>query len=177
MIDERAFPVEASPRRIEPILHASGDARALRNALGRFATGVTVVTTIGDDGVACGVTASSFNSVSLDPPMVLWSQSNSAPSNRVFQRAAFYCVNVLGAHQRDLSDRFARPAANKFEGVDYALSEENLPMIGGAIARFICRNDYKCYGGDHTIFVGTVVRFGHLPDSEPLIFFGGRYRG
>lgn len=159
-----------------PQLRSSGNERLFRDALGRFATGVTVVTTRDEQGRLYGVTASSFNSVSVEPPMVLWSQATRAPSNPVFQRAPNYCVNVLAAGQRWLSDRFARPAENKFDGVDYTLSEEGLPLLHGALAHFLCRNDYKCWGGDHTIFVATVFRFAHAQSADPLVFFGGRYR-
>ncbi len=158
-----------------PKLIETGDERRFRDALGRFATGVTVVTTRDEEGRLFGVTASSFNAVSLDPPMVLWSQATRAPSNRVFQRAPHYCVNVLGADQRSLSDRFARPAEDKFAGVPFSVGVEGVPLLHDAIAHFVCRNDYRCYGGDHMIFVATVLRYGLAPEAEPLIFFGGRY--
>jgi flavin reductase (DIM6/NTAB) family NADH-FMN oxidoreductase RutF len=159
-----------------PVLQLCSDPRLFRNALGTFATGVTVVTACDEEGRLYGVTASSFNSVSLEPPMVLWSQSTRAPSNPVFQRVPYYCVNVLAASQQALSDRFSRPAEKKFAGVDHSLSPEGLPMLHGAIAHFVCRNDYKCYGGDHTLFVGTVTAFGHAAPADPLIFFRGCYR-
>jgi 3-hydroxy-9,10-secoandrosta-1,3,5(10)-triene-9,17-dione monooxygenase reductase component len=151
------------------------DHRHLRNALGCFPTGVTIITTSDEDGTLYGVTASSFNSVSLDPPMVLWSQTQSAPSHPVFRRAAYFGVNVLGHDQQALSDQFSRPAKDKFAQVEYDLTEEGVPLLRGVAAQFVCRNDYRCFGGDHTVFFGTVLRFGYSPVVTPLIFSRGKY--
>lgn len=151
------------------------DTRSFRSALGEFGTGVTVITTLDASGRLYGVTVSSFNSVSLDPPLILWSQALRAPSNPVFQRSALFAVNVLDGDQQDLSSHFARASTDKFSGVDYKLSDEGLPLLEGAAAHLVCRNDYRLYGGDHAIFVATVLRFSHSEDSTPLFFWKGRY--
>ncbi|MES2535513.1 MAG: flavin reductase family protein [Pseudomonadota bacterium] len=151
------------------------DQRDFRNALGTFGTGVTVITTRDDSGKLYGVTVSSFNAVSLDPPLILWSQSCGAPSNRVFQRAPHFVVNVLSAQQSDLSDRFARSSPDKFDGVDFSTTEEGIPVLAGTAGHFVCRNDYQLYGGDHTIFLARVLRFTHDADTRPLFFWKGQY--
>ena len=149
--------------------------RHFRNALGCFPTGVAVITTCDEKGALYGVTVSSFNSVSLDPPMVLWSQKLSAPSHGIFRRAAHFGVSVLGSHQRHLSERFARPAVNKFEGVDYVLCPEGVPLLEDVAAQFVCRNDFRSFGGDHAVFFGSVMHFGYSPTTVPLIFSRGAY--
>lgn len=151
------------------------DPREFRNALGAFGTGVTVITTVDEGGKLYGVTASSFNSVSLAPPLVLWSQSRSAPSNPVFLRAPCFVVNVLAADQTDLSNRFARYADDKFAGVDYWRTEDGLPVLRGAAGYFICRNDQQIDGGDHTIFLARVLAFEYDDAARPLFFWRGRY--
>ena len=153
----------------------ASDARAFRNALGHFGTGVTVITTRDDEGRLYGVTVSSFNSVSLDPPLILWSQALGAPSNPVFQRSPSFAVNVLNGDQQALSNHFARPSEDKFAEVDYELSDEGLPLLRGAAATLICSNDYRLYGGDHTLFLATVQRFNCAPRPRPLFFWRGRY--
>jgi len=152
------------------------DARDFRRALGHFGTGVTVVTTADENGALYGVTASSFNSVSLDPPMVLWSQALRAPSNPVFQRMPRFAVNVLSGSAEHLALQFARPAADKFAGVGYTLSDEGLPLLDDAAACFICSNDFRAYGGDHSIFIATVLRYSHKREPvEPLFFWSGQF--
>lgn len=147
--------------------------RQLRNALGCFPTGVTVVTTCDEQGRLYGVTANSFSSVSLDPPIVLWSQKIAAPSHPVFKRAAYFAINVLESGQERLSAQFSRPASDKFDGVDYDLTEEGIPLLKGAAAQFVCRNDSQCHGGDHIVFFGNVIRFGYSPTACPLIYARG----
>lgn len=154
---------------------AAAGQRHFRNALGCFPTGVAVVTTRDEAGVLYGVTVSSFNAVSLDPPMVLWSQKLNAPSHGIFRRASHFGVNVLGSHQRHLSEKFARPAADKFESVDYVLSSEGVPLIDDVAAQFVCRNDFRSFGGDHAVFFGTVMHFGYSTIAVPLIFSRGGY--
>lgn len=153
----------------------STDPRALRAALGQFATGVTVVTTFDAEGRPVGVTANSFNSVSLDPPLVLWSLARKAQSLPAFQEAGQFAVHILGLDQRSMSDRFARSGEDKFAGVSYERSAEGVPLFEGCAARFLCRTAYQYEGGDHVIFVGEVVGF-ESGDSDPLLFHGGRYR-
>ena len=151
------------------------DVRQFRNALGQFATGVTIVTTFDDAGRPTGVTASSFNSVSLDPPLVLWSLAKSAQSLAAFQNSGHFAVHVLGQDQQDMSNRFARSGEDKFAGVDYRCTEEGVPIFDGCVARFVCRTAYQYEGGDHVILVGEVVDF-ETSDCEPLVFHRGSYK-
>lgn len=152
----------------------TADVRGLRDALGRFATGVTVVTTLDAAGRPVGLTANSFNSVSLDPPMVLWSLARRSLNLRIFLDAGHFAVNVLAADQRDLSDRFAKPAGDRFAGVDWEAGTAGVPVFPGTVASFECATDSRIDGGDHVIFLGRVARFRHA-DKEPLIYHAGRY--
>jgi len=154
---------------------SSIDVREFRNALGQFATGVTIVTTFDAAARPTGVTASSFNSVSLDPPLVLWSLAKSAQSLSAFQGAGVFAVHVLGHDQQTLSNRFARSGEDKFTDVDYRLSPEGLPLFDDCAARFLCRTAYQYEGGDHVILVGEVFDF-QTTDRAPLVFHGGRYK-
>ena len=156
-------------------LHKPHDARALRGALGAFATGVTVITTRDAAGEPVGNTASSFNSVSLDPPLILWSLRKSAYSYKTFLAAGHFAVNVLADDQEPLSVRFAQTSVNKWEGVEYETSSTGLPLLPGAIAVFECKSAYTYQGGDHVIIVGEVLRCRHDPDRKPLIFWRGNY--
>ncbi len=150
------------------------EARRLRDCLGQFATGVTVVTARSDDGGLVGLTANSFSSVSIDPPLVLWSLNKQAASLSVFKHASHYAINILGADQMDISNHFAKPAENKFAGVDYRLGAAGAPLIDGCVAWFECRNEMAYEGGDHLIFVGHVERFDHA-ERPALLFIAGRY--
>jgi flavin reductase (DIM6/NTAB) family NADH-FMN oxidoreductase RutF len=153
---------------------ASFDARDLRNALGTFATGVAIITTRDADGRLHGLTGNSFSSVSLDPPLVLWSLSRKAPSLPAFQAATHFGVNVLATDQHALSVRFARRQHDKFAGVGYALGEYGVPLIDGAAAHFECRIVDRYYGGDHEIFLGQVERYAY--EHKPtLLFCHGTY--
>ena len=151
------------------------DRRELRNALGSFATGVTVITTLDRRGRPIGITANSFNSVSLDPPMVLFSLSRQAFSLRGFRSAHSFAINVLAEHQGEVSDRFATPSGEKWDGVDYETWETGCPILPEAIAKLECRIRHTYMGGDHVIFVGEVVRLAYQPKGRPLLFFHGRY--
>lgn len=150
------------------------DARSFRDALGRFATGVTIVTTLDPGGRPVGLTANSFNAVSLDPPMVLWSLSRRSINLQTFVAAGHFAVNVLAADQRALSDRFARPVDDRFAGVAWEAGAAGVPVLAGATASFECATDTRIDGGDHVIFIGRVARFRHA-DKEPLIYHAGRY--
>jgi flavin reductase (DIM6/NTAB) family NADH-FMN oxidoreductase RutF/DNA-binding MarR family transcriptional regulator len=156
----------------------SGDrddhARRYRSALGAFATGVTIVTTRDGEGRDIGLTANSFNSVSLDPPMVLWSLAKSARSLPVFLAASHFAVHVLAADQEELSLRFATRGGEKFAGLDLERGASQVPLLRGCSARFQCRTAFRHEGGDHVIFVGAVESFDHS-DRPPLVFHGGRY--
>jgi flavin reductase (DIM6/NTAB) family NADH-FMN oxidoreductase RutF len=150
------------------------DPRELRRAMGRFATGVTVVTTRTPSGRLEGLTANSFSSVSLDPPLVLWSLRQEARSMPAFMAAKWFVVHILGAHQHHLSNHFATPAAEKFADIHFADGLGGCPLLGETIARFECSAFNHVPAGDHTIFIGRVERLTHR-DGEPLIYSGGRY--
>ena len=151
------------------------DSRAFRAALSSFATGVTVVTARGPDGAPVGVTVNSFSSVSLDPPLVLWSLDRRALSLPVFEAAGHFAVHVLSAEQAHLSDRFAtRGASDKFEGVDWSEGIGGVPLLPGIAARFECRRHAAHDGGDHRIYLGRVLRFENNGDAT-LAFQRGAY--
>lgn len=150
------------------------DARELRRALGSFATGVTIVTTFTRERGAVGLTVNSFSSVSLDPPLVLWSLSRRSPSLAVFEAARHFAINVLAAGQQQLSNRFASPIPEKFSGVGWSAGLDGVPLLDGCTATFECRARYQLDGGDHVIFIGEVERFARC-SKEPLLFLGGRY--
>ncbi len=150
------------------------DSHDFRSALGTFVTGVTIVTARDGEGRPFGLTANSFNSVSLDPPMVLWSLSLHSGTLPVFRDATSWAVHVLAADQQAMSDRFAMPGADKFDGLELADGPEGAPLIPGYAARFGCRARFEYEGGDHAIFLGEVVDFGRR-EVEPLIYHGGRY--
>lgn len=150
------------------------DFQHFRAALGSFATGVTIVTTVGLDGADVGVTANSFNSVSLDPPMILWSIGKSSLSLPAFAAAEYFAVHILAVDQQTLSDRFAKRGIDKFSGLDVDRGPGNVPLLNGCAARFKCRTAYRYEGGDHDIIVGEVIEFDHFA-TAPLIFHSGRY--
>ncbi|TIC79788.1 flavin reductase family protein [Crenobacter intestini] len=145
-----------------------------RHALGAFTTGVTIVTTCDADGEPVGVTANSFNSVSLDPPLVLWSIAKTARSLGAFAHSGHWTVHVLSAEQEGLSDRFARRGEDKFAGLETETGSNGCPLLTGCAARFQCRTSFEYDGGDHLILVGEVVAFDR-EDKAPLVFHGGRY--
>src|SRR3981081_611272 len=132
------------------------DARQLRNALGRFATGVTVITTRGPNGNLEGLTANSFAALSLDPPLVLWSLNRRSSSLRSFQESGFFAVNVLSASQIDLSHRVATPSTNKFGGVSYDVGLGGCPLLQNSLATFECETEMKADGGDHVVLIGRI---------------------
>jgi 3-hydroxy-9,10-secoandrosta-1,3,5(10)-triene-9,17-dione monooxygenase reductase component len=150
------------------------DARQFRDALGAFATGVTIVTTRDATGRDVGLTANSFNSVSLEPPMVLWSLAKSARSLPAFLAASHFAVHVLAVDQEELSARFAARGVDKFAGLDLERGAAGVPLLRGCSARFQCRAAFQHDGGDHVIFVGAVESFDQS-GRTPLIFHGGRY--
>jgi flavin reductase (DIM6/NTAB) family NADH-FMN oxidoreductase RutF len=150
------------------------DTRHFRHALSQFATGVTVITTRLPDGTFLGLTASSFNSVSLDPPLVLWSLAQGASSLPVFTGNSHYVINVLAGDQAALAERFAMRIENRFDGVEFDLSHTGLPILKGVAAWFECHNRSRYPEGDHVIFVGEVERCDVAPQSA-LVFHGGRF--
>ena len=159
---------QEQPSQVKPF-----DTRHFKSALSQFATGVTLITTRLDNGSFLGITASSFNSVSLDPPLVLWSLSDKASSLPVFSVNSHYVINVLSAEQSHLAMQFSKPAVDRFAGVEYTLSSTGLPILKGAIAWFECHNRSRYPEGDHVIFVGEVEQCAVDPQA-PLIFHGGQ---
>jgi 3-hydroxy-9,10-secoandrosta-1,3,5(10)-triene-9,17-dione monooxygenase reductase component len=150
------------------------DPREFRSALGAFTTGVTVVTAAAPDGSRAGVTANSFNSVSLSPPMILWSLAKSSRSLAIFEQAAYWAVHILAAHQDDLSNHFAKSGADKFAGLDTETGAGGVPLLKDYATRLQCKTAFMYEGGDHVIFVGEVLRFDHR-NITPLVFHGGKY--
>ncbi len=152
------------------------DPMQLRAAFGQFPTGVTVITTCAHDGRKVGLTANSFSSLSLDPPLVLWSLRKVAPSRPDFVAATHFAINILAHDQIDLSRRFATPSADKFDGVPHAESDSGgVPCLDGASARFVCRNVGHYEGGDHLLFIGEIEQFDAF-GKAPLVFHAGQYR-
>ncbi len=147
-----------------------------RRALGRFATGVAIVSVMDAVGRPAGMTISSFNSVSLEPPLILFSIARSALSLPILSEARSYAVNILAEEQAELSSRFAKSQANKWYDVDFAVGQSGAPLIHGALAHFECEPYAQYDGGDHVIFVGRVGHFNHSAQEKPLVFFEGRYR-
>jgi 3-hydroxy-9,10-secoandrosta-1,3,5(10)-triene-9,17-dione monooxygenase reductase component len=150
------------------------DSREFRSALGAFATGVTIVTAVGADGSRVGVTANSFNSVSLDPPMILWSLAKTSRSLSVFEQAAYWAVHILAADQDNLSNHFAMSGIDKFADMDVELGAGGVPLLRACASRLQCKTAFIYEGGDHVIFVGEVLKFDRR-DVAPLIFHGGKY--
>jgi 3-hydroxy-9,10-secoandrosta-1,3,5(10)-triene-9,17-dione monooxygenase reductase component len=150
------------------------DSRQFRTALGSFATGVTIVTTRAADGSPVGLTANSFNSLSLEPPMVLWALAKNSLSLPAFAAAEYFAVHILSVDQQQLADRFARRGADKFGGLELDAGPGGMPLLRGCSARFQCRTAHQYDGGDHTIFVGEVIGFDHF-ERAPLAFQGGAY--
>lgn len=150
------------------------DARDFRDALGRFATGVTIVTTCDPEGQPVGVTANSYNSVSLDPPLVLWSLAKSARSMEAFQQARGFAIHILGSEQQELASRFASRGEDKFAGLGVGKGAVDVPLLPDCAAHFECETCYQYEGGDHVIFVGRVVAF-EKSDRAPLLFHQGKF--
>ena len=158
-----------------PVSAAAWNTRDLRNALGGFATGVTVVTARNGDGTTAGVTVNSFCSVSLDPPLVLWCLCKSASSGRVFLDATHFAIHVLAEDQAHLSTRFSRPSHDKFAGLDVSRGLGGAPVLDGVVSLFECRCEQRIDAGDHYIMLGRVERYGHT-GGPPLLFHTGAYR-
>jgi flavin reductase (DIM6/NTAB) family NADH-FMN oxidoreductase RutF len=152
------------------------DARAFRNALGSFATGIAVVTALGREGQPVGLTVNSFNSVSLDPPLIVWSLANHLPVRAEFEACEHYAVNILAEDQQWLSQRFAGRDVDKFAGVAVEAGLSGVPLLLGTCAHFECRNTVRHPGGDHLVFISEVLRFDRDDDRDPLLFHCGAYR-
>jgi 4-hydroxyphenylacetate 3-hydroxylase, reductase component len=151
------------------------DAKALRNALGRFTTGVTIATCRDAEGRAVGLTANSFNSLSLDPPLVLWSLRSASPALQAFQSASHFAVNVLSEGQVGLSRRFASAVLDRFAEGQWADGAGGAPVLTGCTAVFECAMHSQQALGDHVLFIGRVERV-HEAALPPLLFQAGHYR-
>ena len=151
------------------------DPKEFRSALGNFPTGITVVTAITEDNELLGTTVNSFSSVSLDPPLVLFSLDRSAHSLDAYRKVGIFAVNVLSSDQRDLSTKFAETFGEKWNGVKYDTWETGSPILPGSLASFDCRLWATYDGGDHIIFVGEVLCMSCKALADPLIFFRGKY--
>lgn len=154
----------------------SMDGRELRNALGRFATGVCVISTLNKQGEAVGMTANSFSSVSLDPPLVLWSLQNGSDVYDSFASPRSFAINVLSSEQLELSNLYAKKGDHLMAPEHYSMGANGAPVLRGALVTFECDLDATHEGGDHLIIVGRVRNLVSRPTGEPLLFYCGGYR-
>lgn len=152
------------------------DPRAFRDALGCFATGVTVVTARARDKRPVGVTVNSFSSLSLDPPLILWSLSSHSATYSTFVEASHFAVHVLCEGQEHLCRQFARSGIDRFAGIDLDEGHGGVPIVPDVAALFECRSLYRYWGGDHVIFIGRVDRFQKWPEKRPLVFHQGQMK-
>jgi len=146
-----------------------------RAALGMFATGVTIVTARSAQGELIGLTANSFNSVSMTPPLVLWSLSRQAGSMPTFSTGSHYAINILAADQKEMAERFALKGADRWRGVAFDEGVGGTPLLRGTVATFECFNRSQYLEGDHVIFVGEVEHCTHRATASPLLYHGGRF--
>ena len=151
------------------------DPRELRNAMGLFATGVTVITTKDATGKPFGLTANAFSSLSLDPPLLLVCVDKKVDCYACFDESKVFVVNFLASKQEELSTRFATKGIEKFEGVSYTLGSLGVPLLDGALAHFECKVAAGYEGGDHTIYTGEIQTMA-TADVRPLLFYQGKYR-
>ncbi|MEL7103590.1 MAG: flavin reductase family protein [Pseudomonadota bacterium] len=153
----------------------SFDLRTFRDTLGLFVTGVTVITTRDAAGHPVGITANSFNSVSLDPPLILWSVGLNALSVQAFSNATAFAVHILRDDQADLSQRFATSGGDKFSGLQLEFGLNDVPLLPDCAARLECLPHAQHAAGDHILFIARVHRLASDPDAMPLVYHGGRY--
>lgn len=151
------------------------DQGELRRVLGSFATGVAVVTTVGEGGTPVGLTVNSFNSVSLDPPLVLWSLSLDAPSLTAFRTHEHFAVNILAEGQEELCTQFATPSDDKFAGVEFMAGVAGVPLLKGVAAHIECRTHARYPGGDHEIHLGEILSL-RAEDRSPLVIHRGGFQ-
>jgi flavin reductase (DIM6/NTAB) family NADH-FMN oxidoreductase RutF len=174
MNDAPKHPVSLDPANELASDRSPIDPRDFRNALGTYATGVTIITAIGADGSPYGLTCNSFASVSLNPPLVLWSLGMYSSSLSVFQNANYFAINVLGASQQALANKFAKSSEDKFANVEWTRGLGDAPLLAESVATFQCRAANRYYGGDHVIFLGAVEAYSYNR-NEPLLFARGGY--
>ena len=174
MTDAPKHPTAPDPANELASDHSPINPRDFRNALGTHATGVTIITAAGADGKPYGITCNSFASVSLNPPLVLWSLVLYSSSLGAFENASHFAVSVLGASQQELANRFAKSSDDKFAGVEWRPGLGNAPILADSVANFQCRVANRYYGGDHVIFLGAVEAYSYNR-KEPLLFARGGY--
>jgi flavin reductase (DIM6/NTAB) family NADH-FMN oxidoreductase RutF len=174
MTDAPKHPTAPDPANELASDHSPIDPRDFRNALGTYATGVTIITAAGADGKPYGITCNSFASVSLNPPLVLWSLVLYSSSLGAFENASHFAVSVLGASQQELANRFAKSSDDKFAGVEWRPGLGNAPILADSVANFQCRVANRYYGGDHVIFLGAVEAYSYNR-KEPLLFARSSY--
>jgi flavin reductase (DIM6/NTAB) family NADH-FMN oxidoreductase RutF len=150
------------------------DSWDFRQAVGAFTTGVTVVTTADESGARYGLTANSFASVSLDPPLVLFCVDHRAPSLDGFNRSEHFAINVLAADQEEVARRFARPSDDKFAGLNWRVGIFGAPLLDRSIAHIECTLEHRHPSGDHDIVIGRVHRV-RVYEGEPLVFHRSRF--
>lgn len=146
-----------------------------RRACGRFATGVTIASVVDANGMAHGLTVSSFTSVSLEPPLILICLGHEVTMIEVFRRASHYGISVLREEDREISNRFATKGHDRFDGIGWHRGNTGVPLIDSAVAAFECEVHQRFTSGDHDILVGRVVET-RVEDGPPLIYFASRYR-
>lgn len=154
----------------------SFDPREFRNALGRFATGVCVITAIRDDNTPFGMTVNSFSSLSLDPALVLWNLQNNSECAPAFEACKGFTVNILASDQEAVSNQYAKKGAHDLPEGSYRLGKSGQPVLKGALTSFECDMWARYDGGDHVILVGEVIEMDDAPTGEPLVFYAGKYR-
>ena len=174
MSDSTKHPTEPDPANELASGSSAIDPRDFRNALGSYATGVTIVTAMAADGKPYGLTCNSFASVSLNPPLVLWSLGLYSQAMPIFENTSHFAVNVLGVSQQALAAKFAKASADKFAGVSWTRGLGNAPLLADSVAYFQCRAANRYYGGDHVIFLGAVEAYAYSR-NQPLLFAQGGY--
>ncbi|MCX7255742.1 MAG: flavin reductase family protein [Polaromonas sp.] len=164
-----------SPTPLRQASRPGFSSQEFRASLGMFATGVTIVTARTPAGVLVGLTANSFNSVSLSPPLVLWSLAQAASSMAAFSTGSHYAINILAADQKALAERFASRREDRWTDVAFTEGACGAPLLDGAAATFECFNRSRYEEGDHVIFVGEVERCSHRDGASPLLYHGGKF--
>ncbi len=154
----------------------SFDQRDFRNALGTFATGITVITTTHNHAEPVGITVNSFASVSLDPPLVLWCLDNDAYFHDIFANCSHFAVHVLHQDQEAVSQIFSTKNSSKFNSLDWEMGEFGSPILKDCASHFECEMERQCDGGDHVILLGRVTAFKTHKDKPPLIYHAGEYQ-
>src|ERR1700678_1703564 len=174
MNDASNHPTESDPANELSSDSSAIDPRDFRNALGTYATGVSIITAMTAERKPYGLTCNSFASVSLNPPLVLWSLGMFSQGLPIFQNASHFAVNVLGASQQALATKFATSSEDRFAGVDWIAGLGKAPVLANCVANFQCRAANRYYGGDHVIFLGAVEAYAYNR-QEPLLFARGGY--